>query len=57
MFAAYFGIAAESFIIDIDHWRHTFLLIGVMWGLIAATERTKAHAQAPAADDRLLLRS
>ena len=32
-----FGVATESVIIDSDHWRHTFLLIGVMWGLIAAT--------------------
>jgi hypothetical protein len=56
VFAGYFGVATESFVIDTDHWRHTFLLMGVMWGLIAATERTKAHAQEPAADDRLLLR-
>jgi hypothetical protein len=28
--------------------------MGVMWGLIAATERSKAPAQQPAADDRLL---
>ena len=39
VFAGYFGVATESFIIDTDHWRHTFLLMGVMWGLIAATER------------------
>jgi hypothetical protein len=56
VFAGYFGVATESFVIDSDHWRHTFLLMGVMWGLIAATERSKAHAQEPAADDRLLFR-
>jgi hypothetical protein len=54
VFAGYFGVATESFVIDSDHWRHTFLLMGVMWGLIAATERSKAPAQQPAADDRLL---
>jgi hypothetical protein len=27
----------ESLIIDSDHWRHVFLLLGVQWGLIAAT--------------------
>ena len=56
VFAGYFGVATESFIIDTDHWRHTFLLMGLMWGLIAATERTKAHAKELAADDRLLFR-
>ena len=54
VFAAYFGVASESFIIDIDHWRHTFLLLGVMWGLIAATRRYTARGQALADDDRLL---
>ena len=28
VFAGYFGVATESFIIDTDHWRHTFLLMG-----------------------------
>jgi hypothetical protein len=56
VFAGYFGVATESFIIDTDHWRHTFLLIGVMWGLIAATQRYQAHAKELTADDRLLFR-
>ena len=37
IYAAYAGTAAESVIIDTDHWRHAFLLLGVQWGLIAAT--------------------
>jgi hypothetical protein len=37
VFSAYFGVTTESFIIDIDHWRHTFLLLGLMWGLITAS--------------------
>jgi hypothetical protein len=36
VFAGYFGVATESFIIDTDHWRHTFLLMGLLWGLIVA---------------------
>ena len=56
VFAGYFGVATESFIIDTDHWRHTFLLMGVMWGLIAATERYKTRARELAADDRVLFR-
>jgi hypothetical protein len=27
---------AESFIIDTDHWRHYFLLIGTVWGTVIA---------------------
>ena len=36
VFAAFLGALAESFIIDTDHWRHFFLLIGAMWGMFAA---------------------
>ena len=35
-------MVAESFIIDSDHWRHYFLILGVLWGLIAATHRALA---------------
>jgi hypothetical protein len=37
IYAAYLGVAVESAIIDIDHWRHYFLLLGVLWGLIIAS--------------------
>ena len=36
VYAAYLGVA-ESAIIDIDHWRHYFLILGVLWGLMAAS--------------------
>ena len=36
VFTAFFATAAEGFIIDTDHWRHLFLLLGATWGLIAA---------------------
>jgi hypothetical protein len=39
VYAAYVAIVAESLIIDSDHWRHYFLLLGVLWGLMAATRR------------------
>ena len=32
-YAAFAGLALESFVIDSDHWRHYFLCIGVLWGL------------------------
>jgi len=35
--AAFIGEMAEGFVIDTDHWRHFFLLLGMVWGLTAAT--------------------
>jgi hypothetical protein len=37
IYAAYLGVVVESAIIDIDHWRHYFLILGVLWGLMAAS--------------------
>ena len=37
VFCAFLGTVGESAIIDIDHWRHFFLLLGLVWGLIIAT--------------------
>ncbi len=36
-YAAFVGVVAEGFIIDTDHWRHFYLLIGLIWGLAIAT--------------------
>ncbi len=46
VFAAFLGTLAESFIIDTDHWRHFFLLIGALWGMFAAA-RIYAQRQTP----------
>jgi O-antigen ligase len=35
--AAFCGLIAEGFVIDSDHWRHFYLLLGMIWGLAAAT--------------------
>jgi len=35
--ASYFGLSLESAIVDTDHWRHYYLLLGVIWGMAAAT--------------------
>ncbi|HKA77581.1 MAG TPA: O-antigen ligase family protein [Pseudolabrys sp.] len=50
-FAAFLGEVAEGFVIDSDHWRHFFLLLGMIWGLTAATFRSAQQTQtiAPAA--------
>jgi hypothetical protein len=39
VYVVFLGIVAESVIIDSDHWRHFFLLLGVQWGLMIATRR------------------
>jgi hypothetical protein len=41
-FGAFFGEFLEGFVIDTDHWRHFFLILGIIWGLAAAT-RTLQH--------------
>lgn len=42
VYACLFGHMAEAFIIDVDNWRHLFLLFGMAWGMILATERQRA---------------
>lgn len=45
-FAAFVGEVAEGFVIDSDHWRHFYLLLGMIWGLAVATFRPGRPAQA-----------
>ena len=47
IYAAYLGVVFESVVIDIDHWRHYFLILGVLWGLMALSRPYLAPA-APA---------
>ena len=39
IYATVVGISAESFIIDSLHWRHYFVLLGLMWGLMLYGQR------------------
>ncbi len=49
-YGAFVGEVLESFIIDSDHWRHYFIILGVLWGLTVATIRQQRQAaQTPAA--------
>jgi hypothetical protein len=34
IYAAYVGEVGESYIIDVQHWRHYFLIVGLVWGLM-----------------------
>src|ERR1700730_15930780 len=42
IFAAFLGTVGESFVIDTDHWRHFWMMLGAMWGMFAAAQRYKA---------------
>jgi hypothetical protein len=44
--AAFTGLVLEGFVIDTDHWRHFFILMGCVWGLadahLASTNSSEA---------------
>ncbi|WP_284263286.1 O-antigen ligase family protein [Bradyrhizobium iriomotense] len=42
IFSAFVGTVGESFVIDTDHWRHFWMMLGAMWGMIAAAQAYKA---------------
>src|SRR3954468_8541868 len=44
VYAAFLGVAVESAVIDIDHWRHYFLILGVLWGLAVMSRAYRAQA-------------
>ncbi len=52
-FAAFVGEVIEGFVIDTDHWRHFFLLLGMIWGLAAATLKYDRARHAPLPAQRL----
>lgn len=47
-YASFIGLIAEAIIIDINHWRHLYLLMGMIWGLMLAAP----PAAPPATQDR-----
>jgi hypothetical protein len=48
VYVAFLGVAGESAIIDIDHWRHYFLILGALWGLMVVSRPALARPSAPA---------
>jgi hypothetical protein len=44
LFAAFVGTVGESFIIDTDHWRHFWMMLGAMWGMFVAAQAYKTRA-------------
>jgi len=47
IFSAFLGTVGESFIIDTDHWRHFWMMLGAMWGMFAAAQRYKSTTDQP----------
>ncbi len=49
-YAAFVGVALEGFIVDTDHWRHFYLLMAIIWGLMSASTfaQPMPHAAVPA---------
>jgi hypothetical protein len=47
IFSAFLGTVGESFIIDTDHWRHFFMMLGTMWGMFAAAQLYRENAAEP----------
>ncbi len=41
IFAAFLGTVGESFVIDTDHWRHFWMMLGATWGMMAAAQAYK----------------
>lgn len=54
--ATFVGAAIESLVIDSDHWRHYFLLMGILWGTYVNTVRMRERAN-PAGLRSMSLRS
>ncbi len=38
-YAAFVGNVVEGFVVDIDHWRHFYLLMALVWGLMLGDRR------------------
>jgi hypothetical protein len=39
VYAAFLAHAIEGFLIDIDHWRHYYLLMALIWGLVVGDRK------------------
>jgi hypothetical protein len=47
IFSAFLGTVGESFVIDTDHWRHFWMMLGAMWGMFAAAQPYKTASDQP----------
>jgi O-antigen ligase len=47
VYAAFVANALEGLIVDTDHWRHFYLLMAIIWGLMSARKLAEPIAPAP----------
>jgi O-antigen ligase len=47
-YAAFVGTVVEGMVIDTDHWRHFYLMLGLIWGLAVATQNAMTARARPA---------
>jgi len=52
VYAAFLGEVGESYIIDVQHWRHYYMIMGMVWGMMIAG---RAAQPVPATPDALAL--
>ncbi len=51
LFAAFAAHVVEGFVIDTDHWRHLFMIMALMWGLMAVEWHGLPGSRATASAD------
>jgi hypothetical protein len=49
-YAAFVGEVGESYVIDVTHWRHYYLIMGTVWGLMVAGQAVANRARIAAPD-------
>jgi hypothetical protein len=50
IFSAFIGTVGESFVIDTDHWRHFWMMLGAMWGMFVAAQMYRVRTGDEASD-------
>ncbi len=46
-YAAFVAVALEGLIVDTDHWRHFYLLMAIIWGLMSAGTLAETQQRRP----------
>ena len=52
--AAFIGNVVEGFVIDIDHWRHFYLLMALVWGMMIGDRRIATLKSGPTRPPKLV---
>jgi hypothetical protein len=48
-YACFLANAVEGMVIDIDHWRHFYLLMALLWGMMLSRENGQSTIPLPLA--------